>query len=226
MKFLILGTILAVFSSCSAWQSAAKYDMADGKYQLKSGGKKQDCYIENDTGNLIVVHNLQSMATTSLPAAASNSLQLPHSFSKSSLDFDVLTSLFKIRPNIANVLPAQLNANFNGNIYLGGRTDLYKIAYKKNPINFFQRQINHFGFSGGVFIGLGNTALTPSTTNNRIATEYDGIVLQKGVAGILAVNKLSVGLSIGFDNLLNKHSNLWIYQNKLWCGLMLGLNLN
>ena len=76
------------------------------------------------------------------------------------------------------------------------------------------------------FSGLGNTAMTPSTTRNGIMTEYDGLILQKGVASIIAVNKLTLGLSIGFDNLLDQNKNVWIYQNKPWYGLMLGLNLN
>jgi len=95
-----------------------------------------------------------------------------------------------------------------------------------NPPDIYQRQINHFGFSGGLFLGLGNTALNPSTTDNNISIEYDGLVLQKGIAGIVAVNKLTIGVSLGFDKLLDKNSKTWIYQNKPWFGLMLGLNLN
>ena len=75
-------------------------------------------------------------------------------------------------------------------------------------------------------MGLGNTIITPTTTNNVISSEYDGIILQKGIAGIIAVNKLTVGLSLGSDNLLDVNQNFWIYQNKPWFGLMLGLNLN
>ena len=95
-----------------------------------------------------------------------------------------------------------------------------------NPPDIYQRQINHFSFSGGLFLGLGNTALNPSTTDNNISIEYDGLVLQKGIAGIVAVNKLTIGVSLGFDKLLDKNSKTWIYQNKPCFGLMLGLNLN
>jgi hypothetical protein len=145
---------------------------------------------------------------------------------KPSLDIDILTALFKVRPQVKNVLPQQLSAIFNGNIYVGHRTDIYQIHYNKNSLDIYKRQINHLGFSGGLFFGLGNTAMNASTTNNSILTEYDGLTLQKGIAGIVAVNKLTIGVSIGFDKLLDKNNTTWIYQNKPWFGLMLGLNLN
>lgn len=63
-----------------------------------------------------------------------------------------------------------------------------------------------------------------STTNNAIATEYDGLILQKGIAGIVAINKLTIGVSVGFDDLLDRNNKNWIYENKPWFGLMLGLN--
>ena len=46
------------------------------------------------------------------------------------------------------------------------------------------------------------------------------------MAGIIAVYKLTIELSLGFDNLLNANQDIWIYQNKRWYGFMLGLNLN
>ena len=47
---------------------------------------------------------------------------------KPSLDIDILTAIFKVRPQAKNALPTQLNANFNGNIYVGHRTDVYQIG--------------------------------------------------------------------------------------------------
>jgi len=72
---------------------------------------------------------------------------------------------------------------------------------------------------------LGNTAINASTAPNQ-ALEYDGVVFQKGIAGLFAINKLTVGLSIGNDRLLDKNQYDWEYHHKIWYGLMLGLNLN
>jgi len=224
-KFIYIVFLAAFISSCSTLQNNAKYELADGKYKLKIEGKKYNCYVENNQDSL-TVYKLPSKIATNLPNQLAIYIPSKQRLIKSSLDIDILTALFKIRPEAKNVLPTQLNANFNGNIYIGHRTDIYQIHYKRNPLDVYQRQINHFGFSGGIFLGVGNTAMNPSTTDNIISSEYDGIVLQKGMAGVIAVNKLTIGVSIGLDNLLDKNNKFWIYENKPWFGLMLGLNLN
>ena len=224
-KFIYIFIITTLISSCTTLQNNAKYELANGNYKLKVDGKKYDCYVQNNQEN-ILIYKLPSKISTNLPNELDQYLPLKQRLIKPSLDIDILTALFKVRPQVNDVLPTQLNTNFNGNIYVGHRTDIYQIHYKKNPLDVYQRQINHFGFSGGLFLGLGNTALNPSTTMNTVSSEYDGLILQKGIAGILAVNKLTIGVSVGFDNLLDKNNKSWIYENKPWVGLMLGLNLN
>ncbi|MFY9310502.1 MAG: hypothetical protein WAQ28_15765 [Bacteroidia bacterium] len=68
--------------------------------------------------------------------------------------------------------------------------------------------------------------MTPTTTNGAIPIEYDGVVWNKGIAGIIAVNNFTVGLAAGFDNLLDNNHRLWVYESKPWFGLAFGLNLN
>lgn len=48
----------------------------------------------------------------------------------------------------------------------------------------------------------------------------------KGIAGIVAINGFTVGLTFGFDKLLDKNRTVWIYEEKPWFGLAVGLNLN
>lgn len=226
MKILLsLCLLILLLNSCATLKNNAKYELANGVYQLKSGNSNRSCYLEN-TGDSIVVYEIPSKNSISLPSNAAVSPPIEQRIVKHSLDIDILTALFKVRPKVDNILPTQLTTNLNGNIYVGHRSDIYQIRYRKNPLDIYQRQITHFGFSGGLFLGLGSTALNPSTTNNGISTEYEGIVLQKGIGGTVAVNKLTIGLSIGFDNLLDKNDKTWIYENKPWLGLMLGLNLN
>lgn len=224
-NLIIILQITLLFSSCATLQNNAKYDLAEGEYELKIDNKKFNCYIENNS-DTIKITNLFSKISTSLPERINIFFPIKQHFIKPSLDIDILTTLLKIRPQVKQVIPTQLNTAFNGNLYIGYRTDVYQLSYQKNPLGNYKRKINHFGFSGGIFVGLGNTIMTSTTTNNAIATEYDGIILQKGIAGIVAVNKLTIGLSLGFDNLLDANQDFWIYQNKPWYGLMLGLNLN
>lgn len=144
-------------------------------------------------------------------------------FSKNTLDIDFLTIPLKYRP-IQNDIPPQLNTNLNGAVYLGYRTDKYTVSYAANPLKKSDRYINHYGFSMGIFSGIGNTAI--NSTNSKFSSDYDGIVWNKGVAGIFAINNFTVGLSVGFDNLLDKNKKTWVYESKPWFGLAFGLNLN
>ena len=147
------------------------------------------------------------------------------SFSKYSLDIDFITIPLKYRFE-TTIAPQQLNANLNGAVYLGCRRDNYKVKYHSNIFNKSIRNITHYGFSFGICTGIGNTAMNPTNTNNRIVQEYDGVVWCKGITGIIAIDNFTLGLTLGTDNLLDKNYYLWVYENQPWIGLAFGLNLN
>ena len=146
-------------------------------------------------------------------------------FKQASFDLDFLTIPFKYRPQ-TDYMPQQFNTNLNGVIYIGYRNDIYNVSYKKTPIKTFIRKTTHYGFSYGLFIGFGGTAMNPWVTNNQIAFEYDGVVWSKGIAAIIGIDNFSIGLAVGADNLLDHNKSYWIYQDKPWFGLAFGLNLN
>ena len=43
---------------------------------------------------------------------------------------------------------------------------------------------------------------------------------------MIGLKTLTVGFGVGWDYLTDRDKNIWIYQNKPWIGLTLGLNLN
>lgn len=161
----------------------------------------------------------------SFPQASPQATTKAAYFGRASFDIDFLTIPFKYRPARSGV-PNQLNTNLNGTVYLGHRNDIYRLSFKKRPIHNFQREIRHYGISYGVFTGFGGTAVNSSVTNNQILSQYDGLVWAKGIAGIIGINNFTIGLAMGFDNLLDKNKQVWIYQGKPWLGLAFGLNLN
>ncbi|MEI9959486.1 MAG: hypothetical protein WDM90_24915 [Ferruginibacter sp.] len=73
---------------------------------------------------------------------------------------------------------------------------------------------------------MGATALNEYITFPPIDRQYDGAVITKGITGIIGIGHLSFGAALGKDNLLGKHAKQWAYNNKLWMGLNVGLNLN
>jgi len=148
-----------------------------------------------------------------------------YTFRSNTFDFDILTILFIYRFPVDG-FPPQLNASFNGALYIGYRTDIYKLSYNKTPLHFMKRSISHFGYTMGIFSGFGTARIDENNIEGALTYAYDGLVNLTGVAIIMALDKLSAGLTIGVDYLLDKNNNLWINNGKPWLGLSLGLNLN
>lgn len=226
--------LLLVLNSCSIPQKTAKQELSDGFYKKRSFTKKSDVFIDvvGDTidvypttiqNNVVVIDTLTAFESYLSEHKAQEKIDF--SLTQHSFDVDFLTIPLKFRFAEKDV-PAQLNTNLNGTVYLGYRTDTYKINYRTNPLKTAVRHIDHFGYSLGFFTGFGNAPISPTNTNNVLQQEYDGIIWSKGVAGIIGINNFTIGMTVGFDNLLDRNKTSWIYENKPWIGLAVGLNLN
>ena len=232
IKTLLTAVICTIFlQSCSLLNKTSSEFTSDTYKSKMNGDSVQTIYVENaddtlkiyskDVANKDFSKNANKIYVSDTNKKQTDAL----SFYKNSLDVDFLTIPFKYRPNEKN-LPKQFTTNLNGAVFLGRRTDRYKLKYSKDPLNKYHRNITHHGFSFGVFTGFGATAMNPWVTEEKISQEYDGLVWSKGVAGIIGINNFTVGIAVGFDNLLDKNRKVWIYQQKLWYGLAFGLNLN
>jgi hypothetical protein len=215
-------------------QQTEEKEMENGFYTQKMNGNKQVVYIDNDDDTLHIcptkIVNEQTIIDTLqgyqvFPDETDANFEQTTSFIKPTFDLGLLTIPLKFRPPQGNVT-SQLNANLNGAIYFGYKKDRYVVKYDTNPLGKSERDIDHLGFSIGVFTGIGNTFMSPTNTDDLLQQEYDGIVWEKGVAAILGVNRFSIGLSLGMDRLLDKNHTIWLYQKKPWLGLALALNLN
>jgi hypothetical protein len=51
------------------------------------------------------------------------------------------------------------------------------------------------------------------------------MIIQTGIAGFIESNMASFGLGIGFDHLLNRDRDIWIYNKKPWIGFIVGIAL-
>lgn len=234
-KFIIAPSVLLMLlNSCSISQKTAKQELSDGFYKKKSFTKKSDVYVDVVDETIHIYPTTTQNNTVVIDTLTDFELYFPElkaqekvdfSLTKYSFDIDFLTIPLKFRFTEKDI-PAQLNTNLNGTVYFGYRTDIYKINYRTNPLKTAVRHIDHFGYSLGFFTGFGNTSISPTNTNNILQQEYDGVIWSKGVAGIIGINNFTIGLTVGFDNLLDKNKNSWIYENKPWVGLAFGLNLN
>ena len=225
LLFIVLGA-----SSCSVLKRSSNKELSDGYYRAAVNGKRQLVYvdIEEDT---IVVHSVVANVIDSQSVCHFNKQEIHNAstkgmaFRKSSFDIDLLTLPVKYRPAKSGV-PAQINTNINGSAYIGYRSDFHIVNYRKGKLKQSDRTINHYGYSLGIFSGIGNTAMNPTNTAGFLSQEYDGVVWLKGIAGFLAVNNYTIGLAVGSDHLLDRNHRQWIYQGRCWLGLAFGINLN
>jgi hypothetical protein len=145
-------------------------------------------------------------------------------FVKNSFDVDVMTVAFKYRPGTAG-LPRQLNTEFNGNAFVGYRIDRFRLKRVPTPFGT-KNKVNHRALTFGAFGGLGSTTISPSTTQNQTSDDYNALILTRGLSIMVGINNLTVGLGAGWDYITDRDKEIWIYQNKPWYGLTVGLNLN
>jgi hypothetical protein len=211
--------LLIALSSCGTLRDSPKYQLSDDVYHYREkNGKYQKAwvYVKDDSISILSYKD-----QTQILISKNYNDQF---FLKKSFDVDVMTVGFKYRPATVN-LPRQLTTDFNGNVFLGYRLDRFKVQHKQTPLGI-RKNYSHRGITAGFFGGIGSTAVTPWTTTNLITDEYNGFILSRGVAAMVGINSLTVGVGVGWDAITDRDKSIWIYQNKPWYGLTVGLNLN
>lgn len=229
-KQVILLGLALIGSGCNIFKEPSDKPIPKGTYQHQSRGKAQESYFKftNDTLFLFpleadgmdtsqdpkIYPSRTGQAIDSVPQLATN---------KFDLDFIVMPVKYRFAKQ---GIPHQLNAEMVGALFGGFRRDYYQVRYDESPLGQYEREINHWGFSLGFFSGFGNTFMSPTNTGFEIEEEYDGIVWTKGLGTIVSLNNFSVGLVAGFDNLLDKNRDVWIYEEEPYVGAVVGINLN
>jgi hypothetical protein len=233
------GTLLVLVSfvwlsySCSGLRHAGSHGLQDGYYSLKTDTAAARPVYARITDEQMALH---LRVTRKGPPAAQPFFEtatgerstdsFTHSFTlvKQTIDLDLGTVLFKYR-FARRAVPNQLNSQLNFALYSGYRKDYYRFRAERTPLRTYRHTVRHFEFDIGVFAGLGATPVNPTVTNGLVAEEYDGIVWQKGVAFFIGSNSFTAGVGIGTDALLDRNRRRWLYQERPWLGVMIGLNL-
>jgi hypothetical protein len=140
-------------------------------------------------------------------------------------DFDIFTLPFKVRPGREGV-PIALNTTFNAALYLGRRLDFYHLNRHRSPSGRTAPLIRTVGLGYGLFTGLGSSLISADVTRGHAALDYEGVVIHSGAAAIYDARAFNLGVAVGVDQLVGPDAAYWLYQRKLWFGLLFGLNLN
>jgi hypothetical protein len=233
IALFIVALVALSIAGCAPFDKIYSHDFSAGYFKQKNpDGTQSRVYLET-SGDSITIFKAQgkgrsqSAELSSSQKASIGSIRpggylYNTTFVKTSADADLSTVLLKYRPQSENVEP-QLSANVNGIFYLGFRKDYFRLTSHVSPAGSRNTFIRHLGFDFGPFAGIGITPVNPTTTMFRSVQEYDGIVFQKGFAVFGTFENMSVGFSVGFDNLLDKNSNIWVFNNKPWFGIIIGI---
>lgn len=228
--------LIFLLGSCQLLKNSPKYNFSEGYYTSRLYHKKLKKVYVVPYDDSIKIYSAKRLGKSTIDTATALKLSFPASkrpiafehydFRQQSLDLDVLNLLFKYRPPVKG-FPPQFNNNIlNAALYLGHRSDLYRLSYKRSPLGVDHRTITHYGYSFGVFTGLGASRIDEYVSRGALDIEYDGIVHLAGVAAIIAIDRINFGVNLGIDHLLDKNGKVWIYQGKPWLGMSIGLNLN
>jgi hypothetical protein len=230
--FIIIVALL-LLTSCGSVDKIARHDFYTGYYKFKPEDASVTRVYVEESGDSLNIYNVvfdgrkkSPDTTTRRPVVIStvNSGDYMHNstFHRNSFDIDLTTAILKYRPSQKDV-PRQLNANLNAALYAGLRKDYFKIVTRTNPLKQTSSSLRHFGFDAGFFAGFGITPVNFTVTSGHTELEYVGIVFEKGLAVYFGIDFLTFGISLGFDNLLDENHKYWVYNQKPWIGLMLGI---
>jgi hypothetical protein len=230
--FPIAAFVFVCLYSCTPTGLVARHEFGSGYYILKtekSGLSKVYADVIDDS---LILFQMKSGASDVVDTESGKGTLISSikpddelyggRFIKSSVEVDLSTIPVKLRPSASGV-PFQMNSNLNAMIYMGARKDFFLIKSLDSPVNGISSSVRQIGFDFGIFAGFGITAVNPSVTNGITSVEYDGIVFQKGIGAFFTVNYISVGITLGFDNLVSSDSKNWIYNNRPYLGLALGI---
>jgi hypothetical protein len=235
MKALRLTVLLSIildvilFSACSILEKSSQHGFSNGYYKFKSNnvlaGK---VYVNVDEAELEVFkedNNKLENLPYHIYMKNADSLKESVRFTRKSLDIDLTTILLKYRPSV-NDLPAQMITDFNMAMYAGWRHDTYLLRKSRDPLGKNKPEIIGRGYDFGIFAGPGTTAVNAFSTGNHVENEYNGMIIQYGVAGFLESKVASFGIAAGYDYLVSPDRKVWIYNQKPWFGLIIGIALN
>ena len=231
---LFTGLLVIMLSGCVPVEKMARHDFGSGYYNLKKPDSNPARVYASVIEDSIIVYPINKQGEketpdiSSFPGIRINNIKAGNTlfkscFVKNSIDVDLTTVILKYRPKQSGV-PNQLSSNINAAFYVGLRRDFYKLIPYRSPLKEESSYLRQIGFDAGFFAGIGISPINPTVTLNSITQEYDGIIFQKGVAGFITFDNLSVGLALGFDNLLDNNKSLWIYNQKPYIGLVIGIS--
>jgi hypothetical protein len=231
---LAIGLLMVISASCVSIGKITRHDFDSGFYNRKIQGAQPSSVYAKVTEDSVIIYPVITIDKKESPDTSSGiAMKLKKTktdkylnkscFINNSVDIDLTSILFKYRQPKDDV-PEQFSADLNFAIFLGFRKDFYKMSSTVYPLHDEISFIRQVGFDLGIFAGIGTSPVNPTNTNNKTSQQYDAMIFQKGVAAFISYGKMSLGLALGFDNLMDKNRPSWVFDQKPYLGLVIGIS--
>ena len=118
--------------------------------------------------------------------------------------------------------PPNLETGFNVNF-----APSYRFNWNNyNPSQkFLGNTITNYSVTLGGLIGVGGTDLKTKTNAPGLLSDRKSTVITYGGMVLFGLNSIGIGYAFGFDNVLGTGSKYWVYQNKVWHGITISVDL-
>jgi hypothetical protein len=90
---------------------------------------------------------------------------------------------------------------------------------------FLGNNLTNYSITIGGLIGIGGTDLKTKTNAPELLSDRKSTILTYGGMILFGLNSIGVGYSFGFDNVLGEGRRNWVYQNRMWHGITVSVDI-
>jgi len=154
-----------------------------------------------------------------------DSFQKNFSYIETKLALQTLSIPLKFRKEVDNAgttIPNQVETGVNV-----GFAPVIKYTFNKFEPHrkFMGKAKNQYSINSGLLLNLGATDLKGASNAPGIAVDRKAATFTYGTFLMFGVNNINFGYAIGWDNAIGDGASNWVYQNKLWHGLIIALDI-
>lgn len=103
------------------------------------------------------------------------------------------------------------------------KMDFY--AQKLKNVETIKDVATHYSLSPGIFLGTGATDLKAANTDPSIQIERKAALITTGGFVMVGFNSINFGYAFGGDFATGSKSKDWLYQGKMWYGVIFAIDI-
>lgn len=129
---------------------------------------------------------------------------------------------FRSRQGKDNLIPPGVETSFNFGTALVMKNSW---NYFRLKANFLGKKTTQLSLSPGLGIGFGTADLDPLTNAPGLGTKRKSATFNYGGLFLVGLNNLHFGYAIGFDKAMGAGGSNWTYNDVLWQGIALSVDI-